>query len=874
MGQVYQATDTKLNRQVALKILPEAFATDPDRLARFQREAQVLASLNHPNIAAIYGIEEAEGTRALVLELVEGPTLADRIAQGPIPVDEALPIAKQIAEALEAAHEQGVIHRDLKPANIKVKDDGTVKVLDFGLAKALDTTPEGDPSQSPTLTAAATQMGMIIGTAAYMSPEQARGRPVDRRADIWALGAVLYEMLSGRRAFEGKDVSLTLSAVLQREPEWDTLPSDMPLGLNTYLRRCLHKDPLQRVQAAGDVRLAMEGAFETMVVAPPPVQAVAQRAAWRQTLPLVLGISTIAVVITGLATWYLTRPESPRVVRFTVSPDEAMPLVIVVQSPDVAISSDGERIAYLDGDTGQGAEQLRVRSLGQLTSETLVSEGNLHGPFFSSDGESVGFWDGRGVAALKRVSVQGGPASTICELPMALRGASWGADGTIVFATAGSSSGLWQVPAVGGEPEQLTTPDPEQGELDHIWPELLPGGEAVLFTIRASSIVDSQIAVLSPVTGEQKVVVRGGSYPQLSSTGHLLYGRQGTLWAVGFDLDRLETVGDPVPVQEGVLTKPLGAADYSVSANGSLVYVSGGAGGLFSLVWVDRQGREEPFPSLEPGDYAHPRLSPAGDRLAVELTGADGRDIWVYDLAREVFTQLTFETADDTHPVWTPDGQRIVFASRRDDGPGLFSVAADGSGTVERLTEGGIGRQPYSWSADGETLVLTEGEPDAISILPMEGDSQVEPLLQTPFPTEYPRVSPDGRWIAYTGNEPIGDRVYVRPFPDVDAGRWPISAGIGDDPVWGPDNEIFYTASGGAIMAVTIETDPTFQVGAPQQLFAGPYPEGGGVQYDVTPDGQRFVMLKRAEAETDTGQPEITVVFNWDQELAELVPVP
>ena len=485
MGEVYRARDTKLDRDVALKVLPEAFTQDPDRLARFEREAKVLASLNHPNIAAIYGLEEADGIRALVLELVEGPTLADRIKRGPIPLDEALPIAKQIAEALEAAHEAGVIHRDLKPANIKVRDDGTVKVLDFGLAKALDPTPEGDPSQSPTLTAAATQMGVIMGTAAYMSPEQARGKPVDKRADIWAFGCVLYEMLAGQMAFQGEDVSLTLASVMKSDLNVTRLPHDVPATVRTVLRRCLEKDPSQRIRDIGDVRLAMEGAFETTGRSHGEL-IPAQAAGWKQTLPWVAGI--VLAVVTGLAVWTVMRPAPPRLVRFTVSPDEAVPLYIAQISPDVAISPTGEHVAYLTGSTGIGGLELHVRSLDQHTSETLVT-GSLNSPFFSPDGSSVGFYDNsprHARSVLQRVSIRGGPLSTICEFEGSLKGASWGTDGTIVFGTTDPASGLWRVAAVGGEPTQLTTPNLEQGEVDHVWPEMLPDSSAVLFTIEAN----------------------------------------------------------------------------------------------------------------------------------------------------------------------------------------------------------------------------------------------------------------------------------------------------------------------------------------------------------------------------------------------------
>ena len=711
MGQVWQATDTQLNRQVALKILPDAFATDPDRLARFTREAQILASLNHPNIAAIYGIEEDEGTRALVLELVEGPTLADRIAQGPVPLDEALPIAEQIAEALEAAHEQGVIHRDLKPANIKVREDGTVKVLDFGLAKALDPAPDVDPSQSPTLTAAATQMGVIMGTAAYMSPEQARGKPVDRRADIWAFGVVLYEMLTAARAFEGDDVSLTLSAVLQREPEWDGLPANVPHGLNTYLRRCLQKDPRQRVQAIGDVRLAMEGAFETTVQATPvPTEgASAQLRVWQRPVPAAL-IGLVLAALTGVAVWDLKpqAPPSPRpLVRFAITPP-APELGISNTAPDLTISPEGTHIVNPAGGSGG----LVVRALDQLEAARQPELGQVVSPFMSPDGATVGFVSGTGGGLLRRVSLFGGPAVTICSLPGGPLGfgASWGADDTIIFGT-GQPSGLWRVSAGGGEPEELTTPNAELGEVNHQWPEILPGGRAVLFTItRAGPVENAQIAVLDLETGAQTVLVRGGSNPRYSPTGHIVYGVGGTLRAVGFDLDRLAVTTNALPVLDGVITKGSGAANFSFSRDGTLVYVPGtdtGSGLQRTLVWVDREGREEPL-ALDPGGYDRPRVSPDGTRVAVDVLGPEGTDVWISDVARGTRSILTPDPAADGSPLWTPDGERAVFASAREGSSGLFWKVADGTGAVDPLltVEDAQRPNPSDWSPDGNELIF------------------------------------------------------------------------------------------------------------------------------------------------------------------------
>ena len=561
MGQVWQATDTQLNRQVALKILPDAFAADPDRLARFTREAQILASLNHPNIAAIYGIEEAEGTRALVLELVEGPTLADRISKGPIPLDEALPIAKQIAEALEAAHDAGVIHRDLKPANIKVREDGTVKVLDFGLAKAFDPSPDADPSQSPTLTAAATQMGVILGTAAYMSPEQARGSTVDRRADIWSFAVVLYEMLTGRNPFPGDDISQTLARVIDRDPDWDVLPKTLSPALDTYLRRCLQKDPRQRVRDIGDVRLAMEGAFET-TVSPSPV-VVLQPAGWRQVLPWVAGL--VVAVVSSLAVWTLMRPPVALPTRLTVVPP---PGVVVTGS--VQLSPDGRTVAF-GGRSGDGS-QVYLRPLDQLEAVPLRgAEGTL--PLgFSRDGQWLVVVDsnagGRALpgATVKRVPLAGGPTTTLLQSPRAGRlGTDWGPDDNIVLGTSGG--GLRLVRASGGEATPLTTL--AEGEIGHYEPSWLPSGRAVLFNTWGGAEGTTQVAVYDLETDKQTNLLPGTT-PKFAATGHLTFWRDGSLWAVPFDPDRLAVLGEPVIVVEGVAS--FGGADvagYALGDNGT-----------------------------------------------------------------------------------------------------------------------------------------------------------------------------------------------------------------------------------------------------------------------------------------------------------------
>ena len=680
MGEVYQATDTQLNRQVALKILPEAFATDPDRLARFQREAQVLASLNHPGIAAIYGIEEAEGTRALVLELVEGPTLADRIAHGPIPLDDALPIAKQIAEAVEAAHEAGVIHRDLKPANIKVREDGTVKVLDFGLAKALDPNPTGDPSQSPTLTAAATQMGVIMGTAAYMSPEQASGETTDKRSDIWSFGVVLFEMLTGQRVFTGKTISHVLSAVLQVEPKWDSLPITTPQPLTRLLRRCLEKEPKRRLRDVSEAVIHLEEAAAAPVGSPSTAEAASQPAGWRQALPLVLAASLIVAVITGLAVWSVTRPAPPmppRVTRFSIALSPNM-------SPGalhgrIALSPSGTHLVYALDD------QLYLRAMDQRDAAPIRgTEGALE-PFFSPDGQWVGFFaDGQ----IKRVAVTGGAPVALAPAN-APYGPSWSVDDTILF---GAAEGIFRVAGAGGTPELISAA--ESGEAGFARPQLLPGGERILFT----TVPGGQVVIQSLVTGERRVLIDAGvGYARYVPTGHLVYVQDGTLLAVPFDPDQERLTTGPVPLVEGISQAGeqglTGLAQYAYSDNGTLVFVPGStAASSYRLSWVDLQGEEELL-DVPPGVYSTPQVSPDGTRVAMQVTEGTNSDIWVADVARGSVSRVTTDPGLDQFPIWTPDGQRVVFTSSRDGARALFSKAADGTGEVEllRTFEGGGG---------------------------------------------------------------------------------------------------------------------------------------------------------------------------------------
>ena len=870
MGEVYRAHDTKLHRDVALKILPDIFASDPDRLARFQREAQVLASLNHPNIAAIYGLEDADGIKALALELVEGPTLADRIAEGPIPIDEALPIARQIADALEAAHDSGVVHRDLKPANIKLRPDGTVKVLDFGLAK-LATSGPGLTSApgitaSPTLTTPAmTGIGMILGTAAYMSPEQARGRVVDKRADIWAFGCVLYEMLTGARAFAGDDATDVVASIIKSDLQWSVLPADTPPAVRTVLRGCLQKDPKQRVRDIGDVRLALEGGFVVTADAGTAPSSASRSGGIRRALPWVAGI-VLGSVLTGLGAWIVlgsgvSAPALERRFALTLSESERLP---AATGTLVGISPDGQTLTYRA--SRNGVFRLYRRAMDQLEAVPIGDVGAGEAPFFSPDGQSIGFFLGN---TLKRVSVSGGPSQTVAELPFAARGSSWGPDDTIVVAL--REGGLMRVPAAGGTPMPLATADTGR----QLWyPQILPGGRAVLFTSSEGRPDAGELEILLLDTGERRTLLPG-SGGRYVPTGHLVFVSGGTLWAVEFDLGRLAVVGTPVPAMEGVRVEGGGAVQFAVADDGTLVYLPGGTGtAALQLVWVDREGREEPI-NAPPRRYLYPRISPDGTRLALDVRDQEN-DIWTWDIVRNTLTRLTFDPAFDQYPAWTRDGRRVMFFSAREKTLAPFWQAADGTGAVERLGTDPRPLDQGSLSPDGKRLILRAISPntrDDIVMLTLDGERRIEPLLGTPFLERNAELSPDGRWIAYQSDESGRFEIYVRPFPRVDDGRWQISTGGGTHPLWGPDGrELFYIAGNGALMTVPIQAATGFSAGNGTRLLdVSEYINTNvGRNYNISPDGRRFLMLKDQEG---SGGAQINVVLNWFEELKRLVPV-
>ena len=898
MGEVYRARDTKLDRDVALKVLPDLFANDPERLGRFQREAKVLASLNHPNIGSIYGLEESDGAQALVLELIEGPTLADRIAQGPIPVDEALPIARQIAEALEAAHEQGIIHRDLKPANIKVKPDGSVKVLDFGLAKAFQPdASETSASLSPTLslTAAATQMGMVIGTAAYMSPEQARGKAVDKRADVWAFGCVLFEMLTGRRVFDATEVSDVLALVLVKDADLTSVPTDVPPSVRSLLSRCLTKEPKDRLRDIGEARFALRdagkapAASEATVAPVPktdaPVPTSSPLQFWQRPVSI-LGLVVVAVLGTGLAVWSLTRPEAvpANVMRFVIPEADTSPFAFSGLYRNLAITADGTQVIYQTR-APDGGRQLRLRPIDQFVGAPLRGAEHGVGPFVSPDGEWVGFLDGLGT--LRKVSIVGGPPVTLIESPDVVVGASWGADDQIIVGRL--NGGLFRVPGGGGEPEFLTTLDTDQGEAGHLWPAVIPGRRAVLFvtTMSAAPLTNPQLAVLALDTGDVTRLGIDGVSPRYVSTGHLIYGvMDGTVRAVPFDVDSLEVTGSPVPLLEDVMVKISGAVNFGVSDQGALVYVGGASlSNERTLALVGRDGDVEPL-EVPPAEYLSPHVSPDGGTLVVQTGEQEGGVLWIYDLSGDTqIQQLTFE-GNSQRPVWTPDGQRITFSSDRDGTMSLYEVASDGSGVPERLTtaEEGTFHWPGSWSPDGQTLlfnVQTAGNWD-IWTLSASG-RETQSLHATPDTSYFgAELAPNGEWFAY-GLGPIAAAadVYVEPFPPTGERRR-ISQNGALWPLWTPDGSRLFYRLPRAEQAVTLRLvdvtmDPEFAFTNEQtHPIEGFFVTLFQRDYDMMPDGERLVMVFPADR-TDGGptpRGQINVVLNWFEELKERVPIP
>jgi len=882
MGEVYRALDSKLGRQVALKIIPDEFATDAERLGRFEREAQLLASLNHPNIAALYGLEESEGTRALVMELVEGETLAERIARGPLPLEDALACARQIAEALEYAHERGIVHRDLKPANIKLLPDGTAKVLDFGLAKAQ--APEnvaGNPISSPTLTAAATKMGVIIGTAAYMSPEQAKGRAVDRRSDIWAFGCVLYEMSTGKLAFQGETITDTLAAVVRGEPDWNALPAKTPPSLRRLLERCLRKDFRSRLQAIGDARIALEECLsgETAAASTVPLSVAAG-----PKTTLVWAIPWIVAAMFALLALVVWEPwkgsPAPQVVRLTAELGADGDLYTAYGASAV-LSPDATRIAYVVVDANR-VRHLWWRSLDEGKPKLLAGTDDARDPFFSPDGRWIGFFAQN---ELKKIAVDDGAIVSLCPITDD-RGGAWGEDNTIIFAPH-TRTPLLRISAGGGTPTPFSKL--QGNEVTNRWPQFLPGGKTVIYTASddGNNYENSDIVAQVVATGERKTVYHGGYAPHYLPGGYLVFIHQGTLFGMRFDAAKLQVTSQPVPIVGGIVSA-FGSAgsQMSFSNSGMAAYMAGNANTseLFDIEWLNAEGKSSPLVAT-PKTYWAINFSPNGDLLAIGIEDGGSQDVLVDDYKRGVITRLTFGSPSNMYPAWTPDGKYICFST---DEPGnKFSLSlkrADGGGEKQiLLLDEAVRFGPMSWSPDGKALVFSRfssgGADSDLFRASVEHDGKqgwklgpVQPFVTAPGLQTQPAFSPDGKWVAYQSNETGSWEIFVRPS-EGPGGHWQVSQGGGLFPRWSAaTHELFFENNENQLMTAKYDaTSDTFSPSTPRMWSNIPLGVRGPVNASFTlhPDGTRVAVL-RDYSPTGTHEPmRVTYVFNFTQEVKQ-----
>jgi serine/threonine-protein kinase len=879
MGEVYRARDTKLNRDVAIKVLPEAFTLDPDRLARFNREAQLLASLNHPNIAAIYGLQEWSASsddvshQALVMEVIDGPTLAERVAEGPLPLDEVLAIAKEIAEALEAAHAQGIVHRDLKPANIKLRQDGRVKVLDFGLAKLVfrdalqSSSLAGSGSGSrPGLSDVATMASplvtganVIIGSAAYMSPEQVKGRPVDRRSDAWAFGCLVFEMLTGVRAFRADDVSSTVAAILERQPQWERLPATTPPSIRRLLRRCLEKHAQRRLHDLGDARLEIEDAL-----APPTLDDAVRPRSGPSTSAIAAGV-IIACLATAALVWYLKPAPAVSgngangVSRFVIVPTEP-----ISESEGVlVISRDGRRVAYAAAPPG-ARQRLFVREIDQFTSRSVPETDGVVSATFSPDGQMIAFLADR---KLRTVPVAGG-------MPLTLRdrvdgaGLVWTAEQTILY-NPGTTTGIWRIAATGGEPVAVTQTGPKDNE--QRFPEVLPNGKGILFSSRGGVTTD-KIYVESLQTHARQFVTEGAA-PHYLPTGHLVFVRGGTLYAVRFDADRLEATGAAVTLLEGISQARSAQPLISYADVGSIVYVpTVGDASAQVLTWVDFAGHEQPT-AASGRPWAQPRIARDGRRAITSLRSA-AEDLWLVDLERGTSSRLT-DNNSSSFPVWMNNDRTLAFASAKEGPYSIYRRPVDGSVPDEPLIAGEWPFYPFSASAGGKLafVVVNPKTLQDIHVVTADRKEAPTPFLATQFREGAPAFSPDGRWIAYVSDESGRFEIYVRPYPGPGE-KWPISNGGGNEPMWRPDGRQLFYRVGDAMMAVDVQMAPTFSAGKPKKLFDGPYERSNALwaNYDASPDGQHLLMVRRETPPSPVTR--INVVLNWLDDLKQKLPVP
>jgi Tol biopolymer transport system component len=878
MGEVYRATDTKLGREVAIKVLPAEVAGDAERLARFEREAKLLASLNHPNIAHVYGFESAtlqdgSTTHFLAMELVEGEDLSERLKRGPIPVEEALEIAKQIAEALEEAHERGIVHRDLKPANVKLTPDGKVKVLDFGLAKAYAGEGAGGPSpdlsQSPTLAHAGTQAGLILGTAAYMSPEQARGKPVDKRADIWAFGVVLWEMLTGRQLFAGETVSDVLAAVLTREPDASTLPPQTPAAIRQLLRRCLERNPKNRLHDSADARIAIDDvlagdAAEELPASSPGLGSQRVKG-WRRALPWAL---LALVAAAWLATLLSTRDEATGPATTVLPLDLGDDPIVMSYGASAVLSPDGRRLAWIGG--RQNDSWIMVRDLDSAEPRRLDGTEGAHDPVFSPDGQELAYF---AATTLKRVPVRGGAPQPLAEVGLP-RGVTWSDDGFVIY-NRDVADGLWRVPAGGGTPERLTAPDEKGGERSHRWPRFVPGSRRVLFLAQklGQRYEEATIEMLDLDSRARTVVHRGGSYPRLTAHGELLYARDKALWAATLDLKGGRLTSAPVRVLDEVAYSDWsGGAQFDVADDGSLVYSTGRSDEAVQLSWYDLKTGSFEGVAGEAGYYYTPALAPDGHSLALQVYTGGRSDIWVFDLGNGSRRRLTF-SGRDQYPVWSPDGASIAFA-RIEEGTGmrLARIRADGVGEPVAFAADANGRFPTSWSAGGELLV-TESSPETHADIwvawPEQPKRSPEPFLRTPANEGHASFSPDGRWVLYQSDESGTDEIYVRAFSGA-GGRWQVSEGGGAQPRWSPDGRsVFYWSRAGLCRREVQLEGKAFVLGR-VSVFAVEKPvlrtEESG--YVVGRDGRLLLCLFAGEGK---GRPRTHLVLGWGRELQRRV---
>jgi serine/threonine-protein kinase len=883
MGEVYRALDRSLDRQVAVKILPASFAEDKERLARFEREAKLLAVLNHTNIASIYGLEESDGRRFLILELVEGETLRSKLDRGPLEIEEALDVCRQVAEGLESAHEKGIVHRDLKPGNIMVTPAGTAKILDFGLAKAFtgDTTGTGiDIEKSPTITAQMTKPGMVLGTAAYMSPEQARGRAVDKRTDIWAFGCVLFECLTGIRAFEGETVSDNLALILKGEPDWIRLPTNTPAMIRILLRRCLQRDPRKRLHDIADARIEIEE------IGSQPIEEVTVTK--RFPLGWIL-IFVLAGILLGFVIANIARNNDENGLRST---PVASTLKIV---PDhqfhwrpnrtgMAFSNDGSFIIYTALSDDPGADvrwQFYRRELDKLEANPIPGTEQGIAPFLSPDDRWIGFWR-YGETKLWKVPVEGGIPQELCELFRPF-GASWGDDDTIVF-TNGEFSGLLSVSSQGGEPAVLTEPDPEQKEYGHLLPSHLPNGKGVLFTITRNAFdIEPRIAVLESKTGKWRKLLDDASDARYIPTGYIVFLRQGILMVAAFDIQGLEVLGQPVPVISGIRhalnwdngTLNTGAGQYHISDSGSLVYVPGGMAPnqKGSFVVVDKKGNEELIGS-QTDYYCALRLSPDGQKIVYFTFGTEWH-IGVYDIDRDIRSHLVSERLP-FFPIWTPDGKKVFFGWSDSGMPNIYMMPADGSQAMERITINQNEQRASSFSPDGNLLAFVEdGIITSYDIYIYDfREKSTTPFAATEHNETFPEFSPDGRWIAYCSNHEGIREVYVRPSSGIGETIKASREG-GTSPLWARSGkQLFYRSINGRQMwAVDVQTKPSFSAGRPNFLF-----EKSGLMgtapirsYDISLDDQRFLMVKFEERKPQPAT-EIILIQNWFEQVKRLVP--